>query len=43
MVVEIGWVYGCEIDGDWGKELVIFLGKIFVGLGIVKGVVELMV
>lgn len=42
MVVEIGRVYGCEIDGDRGKELAISLGKTFVGLGIVKGAVELM-
>ncbi len=42
MVVDIGRVYGCEIDGDRGKELALSLGKTFVGLGIVKGAVELM-
>lgn len=42
MVVEIGRVYGCEIDGDRGKELALSLGKTFVGLGIVKGAVELL-
>jgi uncharacterized protein (DUF697 family) len=42
MVVEIGRVYGCDIDGDRGKALALSLGKTFVGLGIVKGAVELL-
>ncbi len=42
MVVEIGRVYGCDIDGDRGKELALSLGKTFVSLGIIKGAVELL-
>jgi hypothetical protein len=42
MVVEIGRVYGCELDGERGKELALSLGKTFVSLGIVKGAVELL-
>ncbi len=42
MVVEISRVYGCEIDGERGKELALSLGKTFVSLGIVKGAVELL-
>lgn len=42
MVVEIGRVYGCELDGERGKELALSLGKTFVSLGIVKGAVDLL-
>lgn len=42
MVMEIGRVYGCEIDGDRGKELAVSLGKTLVSLGVVKGAVELL-
>lgn len=42
MVMEIGQVYGCEIDGDRGKELAVSLGKTLVSLGVVKGAVELL-
>ncbi len=42
MVMEIGRVYGCEIDGDRGKELAVSLGKTLVSLGVVKGAVEML-
>lgn len=42
MVVEIGQVYGCEINSERGKELAISLGKTLVSLGVVKGAIELL-
>ncbi|RMF26473.1 MAG: DUF697 domain-containing protein, partial [Cyanobacteria bacterium J083] len=42
MVIEIGKVYGCEINSDRGKELALSLGKTLVSLGVVKGAVELL-
>jgi small GTP-binding protein len=42
MVVEIGKVYGCEINIDHGKELANSLTRTLVSLGIVKGVVQIM-
>lgn len=42
MVVEIGQVYGCEINSDHAKELALSLGKTFVGLGVIKGAIELL-
>ena len=42
MVVEIGKIYGCEIDREKGKELAVSLGKTFVSLGVVKGAVDLL-
>jgi len=41
MVVEIGRVYGCELNLDRGRELALSLGKTLVGLGIVKGAIQL--
>jgi len=41
MVVEIGKVYGCEINLDRGRELAISLAKTLAGLGIVRGAIEL--
>ena len=41
MVVEIGQVYGCELNSDTGKDLAVSLGKTLVSLGVVKGAVEL--
>lgn len=41
MVVEIGRVYGCEINMDRGKELANSLTRTLVSLGIVKGVVQI--
>lgn len=40
MVVEIGRVYGCEMDFERGKELALSLAKTLAGLGILTGVVE---
>ncbi len=42
MVVEIGQVYGCELNIDRGKELALSLGKTLVSLGVVKGAVDLL-
>jgi len=41
MVVEIGKVYGCEINIGRGKELANSLTRTLVSLGIVKGVVQI--
>ena len=41
MVVEIGRVYGCDINIERGKELANSLTRTLVSLGIVKGVVQL--
>jgi small GTP-binding protein len=41
MVVEIGQVYGCELNSDRGRDLALSLGKTLVSLGVVKGAVEL--
>ncbi len=42
MVVEIGRVYGSELNMERGKELALSLGKTIAGLGIVKGAIELL-
>lgn len=42
MVIEIGKVYGCELNSDRGKELALSLGKTLVSLGVVKGAVDLL-
>ncbi|MGB5596157.1 MAG: GTP-binding protein [Crocosphaera sp.] len=42
MVIEIGQVYGCELNSDRGKELALSLGKTLVSLGVVKGAVDLL-
>ncbi|MBW4693119.1 MAG: GTP-binding protein [Lyngbya sp. HA4199-MV5] len=41
MVVEIGRVYGCEINLERGRELALSLGKTLASLGIVKGALTL--
>lgn len=41
MVIEIGRVYGCELNSERGKELALSLGKTAISLGIVKGAIEL--
>ncbi|MDG2990054.1 GTP-binding protein [Candidatus Synechococcus calcipolaris G9] len=41
MVVEIGKVYGCELNRDRGRDLALSLGKTLASLGIVKGAVDL--
>ncbi|MDJ0844254.1 YcjF family protein [Crocosphaera sp.] len=42
MVIEIGQVYGCDINSDRGKELALSLGKTLVSLGVVKGAIDLL-
>jgi len=42
MVVEIGRVYGCELNVDRGRELALSLGKTLVSLGVVKGAIQLL-
>ncbi|BAZ32081.1 small GTP-binding protein [Cylindrospermum sp. NIES-4074] len=42
MVVEIGRVYGCELNMERGRELALSLGKTIAGLGIVKGAIQLL-
>ncbi|HEY9630965.1 MAG TPA: GTP-binding protein [Coleofasciculaceae cyanobacterium] len=42
MVVELGRVYGCEINLERGKELAISLAKTLVSLGVVRGAIELL-
>lgn len=41
MVIEIGRVYGCELNSERGRELALSLGKTLASLGLVKGAVEL--
>ena len=41
MVVEIGRVYGCELNSETGRDLALSLGKTLVSLGVVKGAVDL--
>ncbi|HEY9811515.1 MAG TPA: GTP-binding protein [Halomicronema sp.] len=41
MVVEIGRIYGCELNVERGRELALSLGKTLASLGIVKGAIEL--
>ncbi|PAX47320.1 DUF697 domain-containing protein, partial [Brunnivagina elsteri] len=41
MVVEIGRIYGCELNMERGRELALSLAKTIAGLGIVKGALEL--
>ncbi len=40
MVVELGKVYGCELDMERGRELALSLGKTLVSLGVVKGAIQ---
>lgn len=42
MVVEIGRIYGCELNAERGRELALSLGKTLASLGIVKGAIELL-
>lgn len=41
MVVEIGRVYGCEINLERGREMALSLAKTLVSLGVVKGAIAL--
>jgi uncharacterized protein len=40
MVVEIGKVYGCDLNAERGKELAISLAKTLGSLGIVRAIIE---
>lgn len=42
MVVEIGQVYGCQLNTERGKELALSLGKTLVSLGMVKGAIQIL-
>ncbi|WP_040654787.1 YcjF family protein [Rubidibacter lacunae] len=42
MVVELGRIYGCELNLDRGRELALSLGKMLVSLGVVKGALQLL-
>jgi hypothetical protein len=42
MVIEIGRIYGCELNMERGKELALSLGKTLASLGIVRGAIELL-
>lgn len=41
MVVDIGKIYGCELDLESGQVLARSLGKTLIGLGVLKGAIEL--
>jgi len=41
MVIDIGKVYGCDLNRERGRELAISLAKTLGGLGIVRGVVQI--
>jgi uncharacterized protein len=41
MVVEIGKIYGCELNLERGRELALSLAKTLASLGIVKGAIDL--
>ena len=41
MVIEIGQVYGCELNMERGKDLALALGRTLVSLGVVKGAADL--
>src|SRR5919202_3464453 len=43
MVIEMGKIYGCELNMERGKELALSLAKTMVSLGIVRGAIELLV
>ncbi|MBD2681239.1 MULTISPECIES: YcjF family protein [Nostoc] len=42
MVVEIGRVYGCELNMERGRELALSLAKTIASLGIIKGAIQLL-
>ena len=42
MVVELGRIYGCEMDIERGRELALSLAKTLGSLGIVKGALQLL-
>lgn len=42
MVVEIGKIYGCDLNLERGRELALSLAKTLASLGIVKGAIQLL-
>lgn len=42
MVVEIGRIYGCELNLERGRELAVSLAKTLASLGVVKGAIQLL-
>ncbi|MFW6358280.1 MAG: YcjF family protein [Chroococcales cyanobacterium] len=42
MVVEIGRIYGCDLNMERGRELALSLGRTLVSLGVVSGAVQLL-
>jgi uncharacterized protein len=42
MIMDIGQIYGCQIDKSNAKELALSLGKTVGGLGILRGSIELL-
>lgn len=42
MVVEIGKIYGCELNIERGRELAVSLAKTLASLGIVKGAIQIL-
>lgn len=41
MVVELGRIYGCEMNLERGKELAASLAKTLIGVGVVRGAIEI--
>ncbi len=42
MIIEIGKIYGCDLNKDTAQELALSLGKTLTSLGIVKGTIQLL-
>ena len=42
MIIEIGKIYGCDLNKDTAQELALSLGKTLTSLGIVKGAIQLL-
>ena len=42
MVVEIGKIYGCDLNMERGRELALSLAKTLASLGIIKGAIQLL-
>ena len=41
MIIEIGKIYGCDLNKETAQELALSLGKTLTSLGIVKGAIQL--
>jgi uncharacterized protein len=42
MIIEIGKIYGCDLNKDTAQELAVSLGKTLASLGIVKGAIQVL-